>query len=144
MRGYNIQGNTGYLTWNDNSNSEDEFIIEIEVIDGEDIYWEEWDRSDGSWYQLTGLAHNASYTFRVSATNQVGTSAPTSPAVESTQANVANGSYPISRHLYFYWISTARPELQQFVQWVTSPEGQKLVENVGYFPLSGAPQTATQ
>lgn len=67
-----------------------------------------------------------------------------SPAVEPTQANVANGSYPISRNLYFYWISTTRPELQQFVQWVISPEGQKLVENVGYFPLPDAPQTATQ
>lgn len=67
-----------------------------------------------------------------------------SAGVEPTEANVANGSYPISRHLYFYWISTARPELQQFVQWVTSAEGQTLVENVGYFPLSDAPKTATQ
>ena len=67
-----------------------------------------------------------------------------SPAVEPTEANVANGTYPIARNLYFYWISTASPQLQQFVQWATSPEGQKMVENVGYFPLSQAHQTSTQ
>jgi phosphate transport system substrate-binding protein len=67
-----------------------------------------------------------------------------SPAVLPTEENVVNGTYPIARHLYFYWISTARPELEQFVRWATSPEGQKLVENVGYFPLADAPKTATQ
>lgn len=59
-----------------------------------------------------------------------------SPAVEPKEENVANGTYPVARHLYFYWISTAQPELRQFVEWAISPEGQKLVENVGYFPLS--------
>jgi phosphate transport system substrate-binding protein len=66
------------------------------------------------------------------------------PAVEPNVSSVADGSYPISRKLYFYWVSTANPELQQFVQWVTTPEGQKLVENVGYFPLSTRPATAEQ
>lgn len=84
LRPYNIQGSSGYLTWSDNSNSEDEFIIEIEITDGEDIYWEEYDRSTGSWYQLVGLSNNASYIFRVSATNPVGTSAPTSPVTVNT------------------------------------------------------------
>ncbi|HEU4523212.1 MAG TPA: phosphate ABC transporter substrate-binding protein [Thermoanaerobaculia bacterium] len=66
-----------------------------------------------------------------------------SPAVEPTEANVANGSYPISRYLYFYWIDSASPDLVSFVQWATSPDGQKLVENVGYFPLSEAPPPAS-
>jgi phosphate transport system substrate-binding protein len=67
-----------------------------------------------------------------------------SPAVEPKEENVANGSYPVARHLYFYWISTASPELQKFVQWATSAEGQQLVQNVGYYPLSDAPKTSTQ
>jgi phosphate transport system substrate-binding protein len=61
-----------------------------------------------------------------------------SPAVEPAEANVANGTYPVSRYLYFYWVANAGPELQKFVQWATSGDGQKLVENVGYFPLSNA------
>ena len=67
-----------------------------------------------------------------------------SPAVEPTEENVANGTYPISRYLYFYWIDSASPQAQQFVNWAVSPDGQKLVENVGYFPLSEAPKTMTQ
>lgn len=67
-----------------------------------------------------------------------------SPAVEPTEANVANGTYPVARYLYFYWISTASPQLQQFVQWATSPDGQKMVENVGYFPLPEKTRTSTQ
>ena len=66
-----------------------------------------------------------------------------SPAVEPTAENVANGTYPISRHLYLYWIESAGPQVKQFVDWATSAEGQKLVENVGYFPLSEAPPQAT-
>lgn len=67
-----------------------------------------------------------------------------SPMVEPKEENVANGTYPVARHLYFYWVSTAPSEIQQFVQWATSVDGQKLVEQVGYFPLSNAPKTATQ
>ncbi|HUP46086.1 MAG TPA: phosphate ABC transporter substrate-binding protein [Thermoanaerobaculia bacterium] len=65
-------------------------------------------------------------------------------AVEPTEENVANGTYPVTRHLYFYWVAVAGPQVEQFVRWAASPEGQKVVENVGYFPLSGAPATMTQ
>ena len=59
----------------------------------------------------------------------------TSPAVEPTEANVANASYPISRKLFFYWIPGRNEQLAKFVQWTTTPEGQALVKDVGYFPL---------
>ena len=65
-----------------------------------------------------------------------------SQPVEPTEENVANGTYPVSRYLYFYWIDSASPALKAFVEWAGSPDGQKLVENVGYFPLSEAPKTA--
>ena len=65
-----------------------------------------------------------------------------SPAVEPTEANVANGTYPVSRYLYFYWVANAGPQVQKFVEWATSADGQKLVENVGYFPLSNAAETS--
>jgi phosphate transport system substrate-binding protein len=62
-------------------------------------------------------------------------------AVVPSEESVKNGTYPIARHLYFYWIASASPELQQFVQWAVSPEGQKVVSDVGYFPLADAPKT---
>lgn len=65
-----------------------------------------------------------------------------SPAVEPKEETVADGTYPISRKLYFYWVASASPELKQFVEWSTSSEGQSVVENVGYFPLSTAPAAA--
>ena len=58
------------------------------------------------------------------------------PAVEPKEENVANGTYPISRKLFFYWIPGRNEQLEQFVQWATTPEAQTLVEKVGYFPLS--------
>ena len=62
------------------------------------------------------------------------------PGVEPKEENVANGSYPISRNLYFYWLASSRPELEHFVNWAVSPDGQAVVANVGYYPLpkSGA------
>jgi phosphate transport system substrate-binding protein len=58
-----------------------------------------------------------------------------SPAVEPSEDHVADGTYPISRNLYFYWFESSRPELQQFVEWAISPAGQAVVENVGYYTL---------
>lgn len=69
------------------------------------------------------------------------------PGVEPKEENVANGTYPVSRELYFYWLDNARPELEAFVNWAVSPEGQAVVANVGYYPLpktdGEAPATGT-
>lgn len=62
-----------------------------------------------------------------------------SPAVEPKEENVRNGTYPVSRNLYFYSVASASPELQKYIQWCVSPEGQAVVKDVGYFPLSDAP-----
>jgi phosphate transport system substrate-binding protein len=71
----------------------------------------------------------------------------TSAGVEPKEETVADGTYPISRNLYFYWFANARPEIEQFVQWAISPEGQAVVANVGYYPLAKpaveAPATGT-
>ncbi|HEX7705038.1 MAG TPA: phosphate ABC transporter substrate-binding protein [Thermoanaerobaculia bacterium] len=69
-----------------------------------------------------------------------------SPAFAPTEENVANGTYPVSRNLYFYWFENSRPEITQFVEWTISPTGQAVVENVGYYPLpkrAGAESTDT-
>lgn len=58
-----------------------------------------------------------------------------SPAVLPTAAAVHDGSYPLSRLLYFYTRQKPSGDAKKFVDWVLSPEGQKLASDVGYFPL---------
>lgn len=58
-----------------------------------------------------------------------------SPAVEPTMENVVNGSYPISRYLYFYTAGQPEGAVRHFIAWCLSDEGQKICESVGYYPM---------
>jgi phosphate transport system substrate-binding protein len=60
----------------------------------------------------------------------------TSPAIDPTEENVVNGKYPIWRFLYVY-INPAldKGEVAAYLKWIRSDEGQKVVKEVGYFPL---------
>jgi phosphate transport system substrate-binding protein len=58
-----------------------------------------------------------------------------SPAVEPNLANVQNGSYPLSRPLFFYLRNKATGDIKSFIDWVLSAEGQEIVTKVGYFPV---------
>jgi phosphate transport system substrate-binding protein len=59
-----------------------------------------------------------------------------SPAYLPTdQENIKKGLYPISRFLYMYTCEYEDPEVKAFIDWVLSPEGQKIVSEVGYFPV---------
>jgi phosphate transport system substrate-binding protein len=49
--------------------------------------------------------------------------------------NVRNGTYPISRYLYFYTINQPESEIKKFVDWVVGQEGQRVVKANGYIPL---------
>ena len=57
------------------------------------------------------------------------------PAVMPTAATVKDGSYPLTRYLYFYVRTKPAGEVKEFTDWVVSPEGQALASQVGYFPL---------
>jgi phosphate transport system substrate-binding protein len=58
-----------------------------------------------------------------------------SPAVEPNLASVQDGSYPLSRPLFFYLRNKATGDIKAFIDWVLSPEGQGIVTKVGYFPI---------
>jgi phosphate transport system substrate-binding protein len=62
--------------------------------------------------------------------------APISPKME----NVLDNSYPLSRQLFWYTAGPPAGEVKDFVDWVLSPPGQKIVSEVGYYPLK--PDTA--
>jgi phosphate transport system substrate-binding protein len=59
-----------------------------------------------------------------------------SPAIEPTEGNVIKGTYPIWRYLYIY-VNPAldKGEIAAYVNWIRSGEGQRIVKDVGYFPL---------
>jgi len=49
--------------------------------------------------------------------------------------NIISGKYPISRYLFWYTAGSPKGDINKLVNWILSPEGQKVVEEVGYFPL---------
>ena len=57
-------------------------------------------------------------------------------AIAPSEATVADGSYPLSRKLFYYSLSNAPERVTQYVQWTLTPEAQALVKQVGYFPLT--------
>jgi phosphate transport system substrate-binding protein len=52
-----------------------------------------------------------------------------------TKENVKNGRYPLSRYLHLYTISTPTGAVKDFIDWIISPAGQKIIEGVGFIPL---------
>jgi phosphate transport system substrate-binding protein len=58
-----------------------------------------------------------------------------SEAVAPSLQTVESGQYPLSRQLFFYTIGEPSGETKAFIDWVLSPEGQKICEAVGYYPL---------
>lgn len=59
-----------------------------------------------------------------------------SPAIEPTEETIVNGTYPIWRYLYIY-VNPAldKDEVAAYLNWIRSDDGQKVVKDVGYFPL---------
>jgi phosphate transport system substrate-binding protein len=60
---------------------------------------------------------------------------PSSKAVTPNAATIHDGSYPISRFLYFYLNQKPAGSVKKFIDWVISPAGQKVVTEVGYYPI---------
>ena len=55
--------------------------------------------------------------------------------VEPSKENVLSGEYPISRPLFMYTDGKPKGAVKQFIDYILSREGQKLVEEVGYVGL---------
>lgn len=58
-----------------------------------------------------------------------------SPAILPSRETVLDGSYPISRGLFYYTRRAPQGAVKEFVDYALSEEGQKLVIAVGYFPI---------
>ena len=55
--------------------------------------------------------------------------------VEPTVEGAKNKTYPITRPLYYYYLSTSEKAVKPFVDFILSGEGQKIVSGIGYVPL---------
>jgi phosphate transport system substrate-binding protein len=58
-----------------------------------------------------------------------------SAGILPTAENVKSGAYPISRGLFFYLRKAPEGALKEFVEYTLSDSGQKIVTEVGYFPI---------
>ncbi len=57
------------------------------------------------------------------------------PGYIANSETVKNGTYPISRYLYMYLRNKPTGDVKKYIDWILSPDGQKIVTQVGYFPV---------
>lgn len=58
-----------------------------------------------------------------------------SPAIEPKMESVTDGTYPISRELYWFTNGVPSGTVKDLLNWALSPEGQKIAEETDYVPL---------
>jgi len=63
------------------------------------------------------------------------TSKPGSPAVAPTVAGVHDRTYPLARSLHVYTLGDPQGAVKQYIDWILSDAGQKVVEDSGYVPI---------
>ena len=56
--------------------------------------------------------------------------------VEDTVDNVLSGSYPLSRDLYMVSNGAPADLMKSYIDWILGPDGQKIVADEGFVPLS--------
>jgi phosphate transport system substrate-binding protein len=62
-------------------------------------------------------------------------SKPGSPAVAPTVAGVHDKTYPLARSLHVYTLGEPQGAVKQYIDWILSDAGQKVVEDSGYVPI---------
>ena len=55
--------------------------------------------------------------------------------IEPSMETAKNKTYPITRPLFYYYLTTSEAQVKPYVDFVLSAEGQKIVEQEGYVPL---------
>lgn len=57
------------------------------------------------------------------------------PGVAPTVENARNNTYPITRPLQIYVLGEPTGAVKDYLKWILSPEGEKIVLELGYVPL---------
>ena len=58
------------------------------------------------------------------------------PAYEPSVANTLNKTYPLARSLQVYTLGEPQGAVKDYIDWILSPAGQKILEENGYVPVS--------
>lgn len=66
------------------------------------------------------------------------------PGFPPSAQNTLSGAYPISRPLYVYTMDAASKSVHDYLTWIQSPAGQRVVEASGYVPVAAPRQVAAQ
>ena len=56
-------------------------------------------------------------------------------AYPPTRENIAEGRYPLARYLYLYTDGIPTGAVADYLRFILSPEGQRIVEEAGYIPI---------
>lgn len=57
------------------------------------------------------------------------------PCVAPTPETAKNGEYPLSRDLYMYTLGQPEGAVKAYLDWILSPDGQKIVATNGFVPI---------
>jgi len=55
--------------------------------------------------------------------------------IQPTIENIKSGAYPLARKLYFVTLGEPSPGARAFIDYILSPEGQKIAEENGFIPI---------
>jgi phosphate transport system substrate-binding protein len=67
---------------------------------------------------------------------------PGAQAVSADESTVRSGVYPLSRRLFLYLDPAAEVgKLRRWIEWVRGASGQRIVGEMGYFPLEDMPRS---
>lgn len=56
---------------------------------------------------------------------------------------IRSEAYPITNEFYIVTTQNSNPQVQKIIDWVTSSEGQQLLEQAGYVPINATKGTIT-
>ncbi|WP_068787199.1 substrate-binding domain-containing protein [Paenibacillus phocaensis] len=56
--------------------------------------------------------------------------------VKPERSTIASGEYPFAAEFYAVTAGSDNPNVEQLIEWILSPQGQYLVEQTGYTPIS--------
>ena len=62
---------------------------------------------------------------------------PARPAILPDEKHILDGTYPVSRDLYYYLRGDPAGPIKDFIDFALSPEGQAIVAKVGFYPIAG-------
>jgi phosphate transport system substrate-binding protein len=52
------------------------------------------------------------------------------------KSTIKSKEYPFTTELYAVTTNTKNPNVDSFIRWILSPQGQSLVEKTGYIPVT--------